>query len=238
MVITYRQTGKWEPFMPYPCDFPWTLYSIPNYIVCYLWSIFAAMSVVIPAIGVDTLFCGFTHHLCAFFKIAQNRMATYRCSTLKQTEANLKEIFKIYQDSLDMCVRLNQCFEPLIFVQFFVSSLQLCVVGYLFSLNFNQPQGIYYGSYMVSTVIQTFCYCYCGEYLKTESLNFVWAIYDSPWYNETRSSIGITRSMLISMMRAQNACRITGYFFEANMQAFSAIVRTAMSYITMLRSFS
>ncbi|KRF99508.1 uncharacterized protein Dwil_GK12193 [Drosophila willistoni] len=137
-----------------------------------------------------------------------------------------------------MCVRLNECFAPLIFVQFFVSSLQLCVVGYLFSTHFNEPQGMYYGAYMVSALIQIFCYCYCGEYLKTESFNFGWAIYDSPWYEETRSSVGITRSMLISMMRAQDACRITGYFFEANMQAFSAIIRTAMSYITMLRSLS
>ncbi|KAI8039976.1 hypothetical protein M5D96_007401 [Drosophila gunungcola] len=180
-------------------------------------------------------------NLCAFFKIAQYKVIRFKGKNLKESQATLNKVFALYQTSLDMCTDLNLCYQPIICAQFFISSLQLCMLGYLFSITFAQTEGVYYASFIATIIIQAYIYCYCGENLKTESANFEFAIYDSPWHESLGSggaSTSICRSLLISMMRAHHGFRITGYFFEANMEAFSSIVRTAMSYITMLKSFS
>ncbi|KAH8280284.1 hypothetical protein KR018_001577 [Drosophila ironensis] len=241
MGLGYWLTGHAEPELPFPCLFPWDIHIIRNYAMSFVFCAFASTGVVLPAVSLDTIFCSFTSNLCAFFKIAQYKVVRFRGTSLEETQATLNRVFALYQTSLDMCTELNSCYQPIICAQFFVSSLQLCMLGYLFSVTFAQTEGVYYASFIATIIIQAYIYCYCGENLKTESAQFEWAIYDSPWHDSLGAggaSSSICRSLLISMMRAHRGFRITGYFFEANMEAFSSIVRTAMSYITMLRSFS
>nr|AEB91914.1 odorant receptor 47a [Drosophila melanogaster] len=241
MGLSYWLAGHAEPELPFPCLFPWNIHIIRNYVLSFIWSAFASTGVVLPAVSLDTIFCSFTSNLCAFFKIAQYNVVRFKGGSLKESQATLNKVFALYQTSLDMCNDLNQCYQPIICAQFFISSLQLCMLGYLFSITFAQTEGVYYASFIATIIIQAYIYCYCGENLKTESASFEWAIYDSPWHESLGAggaSTSICRSLLISMMRAHRGFRITGYFFEANMEAFSSIVRTAMSYITMLRSFS
>ncbi|EDW36298.1 GL17719 [Drosophila persimilis] len=241
MGLSYWLSGHVEPELPFPCLFPWDIHNKRNYALTFLWCAFASTGVVLPAVSLDTIFCSFTSNLCAFFKIAQYKVLRFKSETPEESQAKLNKIFALYQKSLDMCTELNHCYEPIICAQFFISSLQLCMLGYLFSITFSQTEGVYYASFIATIIIQAYIYCYCGENVKTESALFEWAIYDSPWHESLGSGLessSICRSLLISMMRASHGFRITGYFFEANMEAFSSIVRTAMSYITMLRSFS
>ncbi|XP_037716475.1 odorant receptor 47a [Drosophila subpulchrella] len=241
MGLSYWLAGHAEPELPFPCLFPWDIHILRNYALSFTWSAFASTGVVLPAVSLDTIFCSFTSNLCAFFKIAQYKVVRFKGGSHKESQATLNKIFALYQTSLDMCSDLNLCYQPIICAQFFISSLQLCMLGYLFSITFAQTEGVYYASFIATIIIQAYIYCYCGENLKTESASFEWAIYDSPWHESLGAggaSTSICRSLLISMMRAHRGFRITGYFFEANMEAFSSIVRTAMSYITMLRSFS
>lgn len=192
----------------------------------FVFCAFASTGVVLPAVSLDTIFCSFTSNLCAFFKIAQYKVLRFKGSTLGESQTTLNRVFALYQTSLDMCSELNQCYQPIICAQFFVSSLQLCMLGYLFSITFAQTEGVYYASFIATIIIQAYIYCYCGENLKTESASFEWAIYDSPWHDSLGAggaSAAICRSLLISMMRAHRGFRITGYFFEANMEAFSSV---------------
>ncbi|KAH8372937.1 hypothetical protein KR009_008555 [Drosophila setifemur] len=241
MGLSYWLSGHAEPELPFPCLFPWDIHIMRNYALSFIACAFASTGVVLPAVSLDTIFCSFTSNLCAFFKIAQYKVVRFKGASQGESQATLNKVFALYQTSLDMCSELNLCYEPIICAQFFVSSLQLCMLGYLFSVTFAQTEGVYYASFIATIIIQAYIYCYCGENLKTESARFEFAIYDSPWHEslgDGGASTSIARSLLISMMRAHHGFRITGYFFEANMEAFSSIVRTAMSYITMLRSFS
>ncbi|XP_060648508.1 putative odorant receptor 98b [Drosophila nasuta] len=230
--------GEVQPELPFPSVYPWDNRWVLNYLVAYVWNVAAAFGVLLPTVCVDTLFCSLTHNLCALFRIAQYKMLHFVGETLDDTLSNVANILPLYQATLDMCNTLNRCFRPLISVQFLVASLHLCVLCYQVSANLRRPDVLFFAAFTGSILSQIYLYCYCGECVKTENAQFATAIYDSDWHKTGCSWSAIGRPLLLSMMRAQRDCRIDGYFFVANMQTFLAIVKTSMSYVTLLQSLS
>ncbi|XP_062124903.1 LOW QUALITY PROTEIN: putative odorant receptor 98b [Drosophila sulfurigaster albostrigata] len=230
--------GEVQPELPFPSVYPWDNRWVLNYLVAYVWNVAAAFGVLLPTVCVDTLFCSLTHNLCALFRIAQYKMQHFVGETLDDTLSNVANILPLYQATLDMCNTLNRCFRPLISVQFLVASLHLCVLCYQVSANLRRPDVLFFAAFTCSILSQIYLYCYCGECVKTENAQFATAIYDSDWHKTGCSWSAIGRPLLLSMMRAQRDCRIDGYFFVANMQTFLAIVKTSMSYVTLLQSLS
>ncbi|XP_030246855.1 odorant receptor 47a [Drosophila navojoa] len=49
-------------------------------------------------------------------------------------------------------------------------------------------------------------------------------------------TLSVRQPLRLTMMRAQRGCRIDGHFFKASMEIFMAIIKTAMSYVTLLSS--
>ncbi|KAH8370122.1 hypothetical protein KR093_002215 [Drosophila rubida] len=238
MAAFYWQTGKVQLQLTFPCVYPWDNSQILFCMLSYALLAMASFGAVLPTICVDTFFTALTHNLVALYKAAQHKMQIFGVETLEETQEHLRDILQLYKNSLDMSDALNQFFRLTICMQLIVTSLLLCFIGYTLSENFAQPKTPFYATFMVSVLIQLYIYCYCGEYLKTESRRFAKAIYDSPWYEAIAADPTVGRSLQISMMRAQRGSRIDGYFFEANMRVFLSIVKTAMSYLALLRSLS
>ncbi|KAH8312627.1 hypothetical protein KR044_011740 [Drosophila immigrans] len=252
---TFGGSAGVQPELPFPSVYPWDNRCVLNYLASYAWNVAAALGVLLPTVCVDTLFCSLTHNLCALFQIAQYKMKHFVGQTSDETLANLTDILPLHQSTLDMCDSLNRCFRPLISVQFLVASLHLCVLCYQVSTNLDRPDVLFFAAFTCSILSQIYLYCYCGECVKTENANFATAIYDSDWYSTGCSWSAIGRPLLLCMMRSQRGCRIDGYFFMANMQTFLAvstrqysaqfvtfsrlqIVKTSMSYVTLLQSLS
>ncbi|XP_070066854.1 odorant receptor 47a-like [Drosophila virilis] len=146
---------------------------------------------------------------------SQHTMQLFRAGA--GSEAQLGKILDLYRRSLDLSAALNRYFRLLICVQFVVGSLHLCVLSYTLLL---------------------YIYCYCGDRPEDGEHGLRHAIYDSHWH-EVALDLALGRSLQFSMMRAQRGSRIDGgFFFEANMEVFISIVRTAMSYFALLRSIS
>ncbi|KAH8296906.1 hypothetical protein KR044_000613 [Drosophila immigrans] len=237
-IIFYFQTGKLQFQLTFPCVYPWDNSRMVFSLLSYVLVVTASFGAVLPTICADTFFSALTHNLVALYKTAQNKMQLFGVETLEETQERLSEILQLYKSSLDMSDALNRYYRLTICMQLIVASLLLCVLGYTLSENIAQPKTPFYAVFMISVLIQLYIYCYCGEYLKTESRRFAKAIYDCPWYEATAVNPTIGRSLQISMMRAQRGSHIDGYFFEANMRVFLSIVKTAMSYLALLRSLS
>ncbi|XP_034479930.1 odorant receptor 47a-like [Drosophila innubila] len=231
IVLFYSQTGEWQLQLTFPCIYPWDNGKMYNSLFSYVLLVSATTGAVLPTICVDTFFTALTHNLVALFKTAQYKMQLFGV-------VRLAEILLLYRSSLDMSNALNRYFRLIICMQLVVASLLLCVLSYTLSENYAQPQMPFYAVFTLTVLLQLYIYCYCGEYLKTESREFARAIYDSPWYEATAIIPEIGRSLQISMIRAQRGSHIDGYFFEANMEVFLSIVMTAGSYFTLLRSIS
>ncbi|XP_020811844.1 putative odorant receptor 98b [Drosophila serrata] len=234
----YLRTGEMQPELPFPSLYPWDNKRMINYLFAYLWNVSAALGVALSTICVDTLFCSLTHNLCALFKIAQHKMLHFEGNSEEETSENLVHIFQLLEKCLDLGNTLNGYFRPLIFAQFLAASLHLCVLCYQVSAHLMGPEMLFYAAFTTAILSQVSIYCFCGSSVDEECQGFEQAIYESNWLNLLKENPQLVRSLTIVMMRVRKGCRINGYFFETNRQTLIKIIRTAMSYVTLLRSLA
>ncbi|XP_039150587.1 putative odorant receptor 98b [Drosophila simulans] len=238
MLFSYQRTGELQPDFPFPSVYPWDNMKLSNYIISYFWNVCAALGVALPTVCVDTLFCSLSHNLCALFQIARHKMMHFEGRNTKETRENLKHVFELYAVCLDLGHFLNEYFRPLIFAQFVAASLHLCVLCYQLSANILQPALLFYAAFTAAVVGQVSIYCFCGSSVHSECQLFGQAIYESSWPHLLQENLELVSSLKIAMMRSSLGCPIDGYFFEANRETLIAIVRTAISYVTLLRSLA
>ncbi|KAH8306600.1 hypothetical protein KR018_009012, partial [Drosophila ironensis] len=221
--------------LPHNGVYPWDLQKVLYYVPTYLWNVMASYSAVTMALCVDTLLFFFTYNVCAIFKIAKQRMIHLPAVGGAEELEALVQVLLLHQKGLEIADNIADQYRPLIFLQFFLSALQICFIGFQVADLFPKPQSLYFIAFVGSLLIALFIYSKCGENIKSASLDFGNGIYESRW---TDFELPTKRALLIAGMRAQRPCQMKGYFFEASMATFSAIVRSAVSYIMMLRSFN
>lgn len=82
-------------------------------------------------------------------------------------------------------------------------------------------------------LLQLFIYSYVGEYLRNQMEQVGYAAYASAWYD---FPISWRKDLVILLMRSQQLVEIAaGYFFPVNMRTFMNIVKTSLSYLSVLR---
>ncbi|XP_016951609.2 odorant receptor 9a [Drosophila biarmipes] len=221
--------------LPHNGVYPYDLQVVVWYVPTYLWNVMASYSAVTMALCVDSLLFFFTYNVCAIFKIAKHRMIHLPAVGGREELEGLVQVLLLHQKGLRIADHIADKYRPLIFLQFFLSALQICFIGFQVADLFPNPQSLYFIAFVGSLLIALFIYSKCGENIKSASLDFGNGLYESNW---TDFSPPTKRALLIAAMRAQRPCQMKGYFFEASMATFSAIVRSAMSYIMMLRSFN
>ncbi|XP_014476304.1 PREDICTED: odorant receptor 49b-like, partial [Dinoponera quadriceps] len=80
---------------------------------------------------------------------------------------------------------------------------------------------------------QIFAYSYVGEYLKYQIEEVAHAIYCSNWYS---LSFKLMRNTLFVMVRSQEPIQLAaGNVLAVNMETFMSIVKTSLSYLSVLR---
>ncbi|XP_016949858.1 putative odorant receptor 98b [Drosophila biarmipes] len=238
MLVNYHRTGQLQPDLPFPSVYPWDNNRILTYSLSYLWNVSAALGVALPTVCVDTLFSSLSHNLSALFRIAREKMMHFEGRSPLETRENLVHIFTLYEECLELGNSLNGFFRPLIFAQFVAASLHLCVLCYQLSAHLLQPAMLFYFAFTAAIIGQVSIYCFCGSSVNTESQLFGQAIYESNWLQLLQENCQLVRSLEIAMMRSRRGCPINGYFFEANRQTLVMIVRSAISYVTLLRSLA
>ncbi|KAK2588369.1 hypothetical protein KPH14_004383 [Odynerus spinipes] len=81
-------------------------------------------------------------------------------------------------------------------------------------------------------LLQIYLYCYIGEKLLTQSTEIAYAAYDCEWYNMPAKEV---KYLILIMRRAHSPLRITaGQFCSFNHELFSSILKTSMSYLSVL----
>ena len=82
-------------------------------------------------------------------------------------------------------------------------------------------------------LIQLFAYSYVGEYLKTQTESLGNSVYFCTWYEMPKN---VSQNITFIIMRAQHPFLLTaGKFFVVNMETYMSILKTSMSYLSVLR---
>ncbi|XP_001991533.2 odorant receptor 9a [Drosophila grimshawi] len=236
MVMTRLRTGLVHLELPYSGAYPWSYQSVLAYIPTCIWNVLAGYGTMCMTVAMDTLLFAFSFQVCALFKIAQHRIR----QLVPQTDApqqelrEMKQVLHLHQTALMIATQLGNDLRPIVLMQFFTNVLQLSFVTYQVANLFPSPDGISFMFFLGSVLIAVFIYSHCGENIQQASEDFATAAYDSNWVDFAPAT---RHALILSIRRAQLPCQLDGYFFKPNMATFSAVVRSAMSYLMMLRSF-
>lgn len=222
MVTTRLRTGVTQLELPHSGVYPWSDQSLWYYAPTYMWNLLASYGAVTMSLAMDTLLFAFTYNVCAIFKIAQHRIRNLEPMENKpQLELHkLVQVLELHQTGLMIASQLGRSLRPLVFMQFFVTALQLCFLGFQLADLFPSPVCVYFIFFVSSLLIALFIYSHCGENMKQASADFAIALYDSDWVQYAPAT---RRALILTIMRAQRPCQLKGYFFEPNYATFSAV---------------
>ena len=90
-------------------------------------------------------------------------------------------------------------------------------------------------TFIVSTtlLLQLFAYSYVGEYLKRQMEGVGNSVYFCSWYNIPKC---VAKDIIYVIMRGQHPVFLrAGKFFVVNMETYMSIIKTSMSYLSVLR---
>ncbi|XP_062556836.1 odorant receptor 10a-like [Armigeres subalbatus] len=147
--------------------------------------------------------------------------------------AKLELIAQRHNQAIDITNEMSRVFRLNVFASITISALKIglsCIT----MMKADQFNKLIYVWYSLGITTEIYLYSYGGTHLNEESEKLSGAAYDFPWYNYRKNVRNIIQMMMI---RAQTPSRVDVPFFDVSVVTFSTILRTAGSYVTMMKSF-
>ncbi|XP_044586757.1 odorant receptor 13a-like [Cotesia glomerata] len=141
--------------------------------------------------------------------------------------------------SIWMAKKLDDTFHFVLLIDLVGTTLLLGLMCYIVIIGSSMSEssfGYVYIICAIATVFLLYGYCIVGECLINESKKINEAYYECLWY---KSSQKFRKSLLICLTETQEPLRITaGKFFTFSLSGFTDVLKTAMSYLSMLRKMT
>lgn len=126
---------------------------------------------------------------------------------------------------LKLADKLNNLVKPIVFTQFLISSMQLCVIGFHLVVSRSIGGKIVLGPFGISVIMYLFIYATGGQLIKDKSANVADNLYK------------VDKDLVIIIARAQRPSVIRAGIYVASLPTFASILSSAGSLMTVLKSF-
>ncbi|XP_078032785.1 odorant receptor 63 [Augochlora pura] len=221
---------------PMPSQYTLEMLDLPAslYPVIYIGEYILLLTISTGNLGSDSLFYGIIFHLCGQAEVLKLDFSKFVEFGDKKVRFNA--LVARHQQLLKLCQDLSDTISSVMILQLFSSCLLICTTGFEFvlSLSANNIVMVIKTLIVVSTLlVQLFAYSYIGEYMKNQFEGVGYWVYCSDWYNIPRK---LSFDIVFILMRAQTPIYLkAGHFFVINMETYMSIVKTSMSYLSVLR---
>uniref|UniRef100_A0A6P4FHA7 Odorant receptor n=1 Tax=Drosophila rhopaloa TaxID=1041015 RepID=A0A6P4FHA7_DRORH len=231
-LLGYIRTGLFTPTTPMEFNF-WLDERNPKfYWPIYVWGVLGVAAAAWLAIATDTLFSWLIHNVVVQFQLLELHL---KKKDQNQGDVHLNQSIHRHRLALELAKELSSIFAEIVFVKYMLSYLQLCMLAFRFSRSGWSAQVPFRATFLVAIIIQLSSYCYGGEYLKQQSLGIAQVVYDNCNWPEMEPKQRRLWQMMI--MRAQRPAKIFGYMFNVDLPLLLWVIRTAGSFLAMLRTF-
>ncbi|KAH8263605.1 hypothetical protein KR044_011393, partial [Drosophila immigrans] len=146
----------------------------------------------------------------------------------------LGQIVERHNAIIDLCTDLTAQFTVIVLMHFLSAAFVLCSTILDIMLNTSSLSGLTYICYSVAAMTQLFLYCYGGNHVSESSAAVADTLYEMEWY---KCDATTRKIILMILRRSQRAKTIAVPFFTPSLPAFSSILSTTGSYITLLKTF-
>uniref|UniRef100_A0A182Y6M9 Uncharacterized protein n=1 Tax=Anopheles stephensi TaxID=30069 RepID=A0A182Y6M9_ANOST len=230
--------------LPFKLALPFDSQNSYYFVLTTIFLNYASAPTITSQSGSDALFSGVCLYVYGQFQAIKLDLealsATLDKGSLKGSVAEtqrvtdeLRRISKRHQQIIDLVAEVRTAFTPNVLLAYTATAIIMCIVCVAMLV----VEGIYkltYLPYAFAELTLLFLYSYSGTIIRDSSETLQTVAYDFPWYRFDRN----TRHLIqMIMIRAQHGSNVDVPFFETSMASFSAIVRTASSYITLMKSF-
>ncbi|XP_072767891.1 putative odorant receptor 71a isoform X2 [Anoplolepis gracilipes] len=185
----------------------------------------------------ETLISGMMIQTCAQFEILCHRAHILPMLLMKaekssdesgenliaREKAIIRDLINHHLYIYKFAYKVNATFTTMIFIQFALISLVLCMSVYKLStmtsfLSFNFAHKF---SYLCSMLMQIFLYCWYGNEVTLKSIDVSTAIYEMDW---TKLKVGVMKELMIIMMRADKPITMSsGYIITLSTESFMSV---------------
>ncbi|KAK2574924.1 hypothetical protein KPH14_002615 [Odynerus spinipes] len=238
-IETTRDNSSAIIHLPYRARVFVDLHDTRIYCFCALCQLVSVAIVVFGYVGLDCLFVTIAFHITAQLKIL-------RCSINNVLENNIdfrstvkKLVIKHYR-LIRLSETLENDFNMIIFQQLLGTVIHICISIYNWTVVdiHNTRQSLVLMCFMFygfNTIGTLFIYCYIGEGLINESMNFGEAFYHYEWCNISPLDLKLLQ---ICMVRARKPLKLTsGKFCDLSLCTFTNTLKATMGYFSVLRNF-
>ncbi|XP_072750605.1 odorant receptor Or1-like [Anoplolepis gracilipes] len=158
------------------------------------------------------------------------------CEESSLSPSIVEKIIKKHRQIITFSEHIEELYTNIAMVLFVSDTLIICCLGYILVVSIGTPDAvkIITGTilfYMVS-ILESFIYCFTGDYLTNKTNSIGDAAYNSYWYKGNSRE---NRFILFLIMRSQKQLTLTiGKIMDLSMQRFSSIIKASASYISVL----
>ncbi|XP_076181623.1 odorant receptor 4-like [Ptiloglossa arizonensis] len=174
-------------------------------------------------------------HLCGKLSVLSYRIRNIETKRAEAFKASIRKTVTGHLELTRLSNILNNTFHLMLLVELMNCGLRLGISLYIVLVNISTEPVVAYNFITYAAVVCgfLFLYSYIGEQLMYESQKIGEAFYDVNWPNVESND---RKALLMCIMNGQKSMTITaGKFFTYSLFGFTAIVKTSMACVSMLR---
>ncbi|XP_032667626.1 odorant receptor 46a-like isoform X4 [Odontomachus brunneus] len=243
-------------FLPYRAWVPYDLSSFVPFMITSIQQIVTLVFATIINVGMETLICGMILQTCAQIEIFEERLQKMinnrrvrsvnqqnsgdpECSSTAPTNhqeeiisAHIRHHLIIYE----YAKTVNKVFRLVLFVQFLISLIILCMSVYYLSYYITDVEASSMVVYTICMFIQIYIYCWSGNEVILKSSSIGNAVYQTDWCMLPTSE---KKDLLMILKRSTIPIKFTSSFLiTLSLESFSGILRTSYSAFNVLQQNS
>ncbi|XP_035720598.1 odorant receptor 13a-like [Vespa mandarinia] len=194
----------------------------------------------------DTMFVVFVQHACGLFTaigyqlrhIIDNNILLINLNPSKSNDKfyiNISKCIHRHQEAIQFANLLDKYYSTSFFLVSGISMIGMSITGLQAILNINEPKQFFQQMCVCyTTLIHVLFECVNGQRLIDHSSQMHEYLINTEWY---RTSLRTRKGICFMLLRSQKSCTITAAkMFNISIETFTSIVRTSISYFTVLRS--
>ncbi|XP_067205206.1 odorant receptor 9a-like [Linepithema humile] len=221
--------------LPVQSRYTYDIIKSPHYELTFISQSICLFLCMIHYIGIDSFFSFLVLHICGQLEILRNRILHLE---IMNYAYNLKMCVMDHTRLLRSIVLIEHTFNIMMLALFLYFAILLSFYGFLI-LDLSEggnDLSIFRAAYLISIIINFVChsclYCAIGEILLLQCKRIHYAAYSHKWYNlEPQNS----RNMILLMVRTNEPVYLTaGRLFPLTMSTFCNLIKTSVSYISVL----
>nr|XP_012143140.1 PREDICTED: odorant receptor 49a-like [Megachile rotundata] len=211
-----------------------------HFFIEYFHSAFSSIVVVLITATFDSLYMVIIHYGCGLFALCGYQVK--KAAEIAGTNATIctkNDLFRRCVITHHEAIRFYECMDESTrtgyLIQVVLTMIAFTVNAVQAVLHMDRPnEFIAILMFMCGQQFHQFALCLPGQVLIDRSLDLINDIYSSKWY---QTPVKYQRTILTMQIRCSKACKLTaGGFYEMNMENFGAIIKTSVSYFTVLLS--